>query len=293
MRPWAWAMIAGVTVLMPPALAQSAVPDKAPAAEKSASAATDVQSELQQEFGRQLIDAGRGLVVDPKADVGDQRQTLLRRASLFEEVKEYAKSEADLTTATQLSPPSASIYSDRGYFYMRRGRYGEAIIDFTTGRDLEPRNPRFLYALGRAQAALGNYAAAVDFYGQAIKLSDRNSSFYLARAEAQIHLAQPGLALPDYDRAIDLRLSTAVDRYYAYLGRGYAALMVRDYRGAITSLDRALEIDPEAVDALLWRGYARELSGQPAAALTDYEQAAAVDPEDRSARANVRRLRSN
>ena len=97
----------------------------------------------------------------------------------------------------------------------------------------------------------------------------------------------------DIDRALKLDLKRAGDRYFAYLGRGYAALMQSDYPGAITDLGQALEIDPGSLNALLWRGYAREMAGQGALALADYERAVAVAPGDRVARENVQRLRSN
>ena len=82
-------------------------------------------------------------------------------------------------------------------------------------------------------------------------------------------------------------------RYYAYLGRGLASLLMTKYANAIADFDNALAVDPRAVNAFLWRGYAREKGGQVAAALDDYERAVAADPGDRVARANLQRLRSN
>jgi tetratricopeptide (TPR) repeat protein len=262
--------------------------------ERLLSKAAEAQNgDLQRRFGRALVDEGRDLDIDPAAGVDEARQTLVRRASVYETVKDYDKAEADLTSALRLAAPAAVLYLDRGYFYMRRGRFGEALYDFLAAAALEPSNPRPRYAAGRAQAALGNYGEAIDYYGKAIKLGPREPSFYLARAEARLRLEQPGDALADYDRAIDLRPPRSTDRYYAYVGRGYASLMLTDYSDAITSFDSAIQIDPGAVNALLWRGYAREKSGQVDLALEDYERAASVAPNDRSARANVQRLRSN
>ena len=114
----------------------------------------------------------------------------------------------------------------------------------------------------------------------------------MARAEAYIHLDQPRSAWADFDSALDIRLPRAADRYYAYLGRGYASMLMADYASAIADFDNALTVEPRAVNALLWRGYAREKGGQIALALDDYERAVAVDPSDRLARANLQRLRS-
>src|SRR5207248_874155 len=101
-------------------------------------------------------------------------------------------------------------------------RFGRALIDY--GRDLEI----------EPSAAVGNYAAAVGFYDAAIRLGRREATFYVARAEAHIHLDQPRSAWVDYDQAIEIKLTRASDRYYAFLGRGYASLQMADYAGAIT-----------------------------------------------------------
>lgn len=285
---WAAAALAVVVIAGSPLRAQSSLSDHL-----SATMSRAQNSDLHRRFGRALIDYGRDLEVDPAAAVGDARQTLLRRAALYEAVKELAKAEADLTAALQLSPPAAELYAARAYFYMRRGRFADALDDFLAGARLAPDNARLRFGAGRVQAALGNYAAAIGFYDAAIRLGPRDPTFYVARAEAYIHLDQPRGAWADYDQALDIKLPRASDRYYAFLGRGYASLMMADYAGAIADFDSALAIDPRAINALLWRGYAREHDGQAALALDDYERAATVDPHDRSARANLQRLRSN
>lgn len=250
-------------------------------------------TELHRRFGRALIDEGRDLEIDPAAGMDEARQTLLRCAALYEKLKDFPHAEAALSSAVQLAPRSAELYAMRAYFYMRRSRFAEALGDFVYGMELSPDNARVRFGAGRVQAALGNYAAALGYYDAAIGLARRDPTFYLARAEAYIHLDQPRSAWTDFDSALDIRLPRAADRYYAYLGRGYASLLMSDYANAVADFDNALTVEPRAVNALLWRGYAREKGGQVALALDDYERAVAVDPSDRLARANLQRLRSN
>ena len=287
-RPWcAVGAVAGIVLLATPAQAQSL-------SDRLVRTITNAQhSDLKRRFGEALIDDGRSLQIDPRTDAGTQRETLLRRASLYEATSDYGPAETDFTTALDLAAPTATLYAKRGYFYMRRGRYRDALGDFAMGVRLEPDNARLRYAQGRAQIALGNDAAALELYDEAIRLDSSAAAFYLARAETQIRLNQPGLAVADYSRAIDLKLSSPGDRFFAFLGRGFASLRIADRRAAIADFDSALALDPRAVEALLWRGYARELDGRTDLALNDYELAATVDPADRSARANVQRLRSN
>ena len=283
---WTGVALVGALALAQPACGQES------RADRTLTVATQgVDVELQQTFGRALVD--RSLKIDLAGSATQARQTLLRRATLFESVNEYGLAESDLSTALQLKPQQVSLYGDRGYFYMRRGRYGDALADFVIGMQLDAGNPLFHFAAGRAAAALGDYAAAVTYYDEAIRLAAHDPTYYLARAEAQIHLEQPRDAVADYGRALDIKLPRAGDRYFAYAGRGYASMMLGDYPGAIADFNRALEIDPRAVSALVWRGYARERGGQVDLALDDYERAATVDPTDRRARESVRRLRAN
>jgi len=283
---WLGAALAVLLGFVAPAKGEESKPTQAAAA-----AAQPLDPELQHAFGRLLVD--RTLRMDPTLGVAEARRILLRRAGLFESVKEFKLAESDLTTAVQMQPPDSALYIERGYFYMRLGRFSEASADFLMGTQLDPANPTLRFAAGRAMAALGDYGQAVTYYDEAIGLAARDPSFYLARAEAQIRLAQPRDAVADYDRAIDIKLPRASDRYYAYVGRGYAWMMLANYASAIADFDRALEIDPRAVSALVWRGYSREMGGQVDLALNDYERAAAVDPTDRRASESVRRLRDS
>jgi tetratricopeptide (TPR) repeat protein len=250
-------------------------------------------NDLMRRFGRALVDEGRDLILNPGAGMDEVRRTLLRRAAVYEDVQEFAQAEAELTKALQRTPPIGDTYTARGYFYMRRGRFADAVGDFVAGSAIDPDNPRLHYAAGRAESALGDYAAAATYYGEAIQLAPGEPRFYLARAEARIHLEELAGARADYDRAIANRLPGPTDRYFAFLGRGYSSLMQADYSGAIADFGTAIEINPGSLNALMWRGYARERVGQIKLALDDYERAAALDPHDRLARDNLRRLRSN
>ncbi|HLH91638.1 MAG TPA: tetratricopeptide repeat protein [Xanthobacteraceae bacterium] len=291
------AAVAAVTALASPARAQSSASEFSTqvGVQVTASIRTNdlQQTDLPRRFGHALVDDGRDLILNPGASMDEVRRTLLRRAAVYEDVQEYANAEAELTKALQRTPPIGDTYAARGYFYMRRGRFADAVGDFVAGMQIDPNNPRLHFSAGRAESALGDYAAAVTYYGEAIKLAPREPTYYLARAEADIHLDQPAGAHSDYDRAIAMRLARPTDRYFAFLGRGYASLMQADYTGAIADFGTAIEINPGSINALMWRGYARERSGQITLALDDYERAAAVDPHDRLARDNLQRLRSN
>ena len=218
------------------------------------------------------------------------RAVLKHRSELFEQVSLFDLAEADLTAASRIQPDDATAYGDRGYFYMRRGRYGNALDDFITGSRLDPQNPMYLYAAARSLIAVDDFAGAVTFYTEAIKAGPNDGKLYLARAEAQVRLKRWPNAQADYDRAQSLGVSTTAEKYFLHAGRGYVALVLGDYDTALTRLGNALTIDPDATNVLMWRGYANERRGYTAAALRDYERAARLLPNDISARDSMRRM---
>lgn len=247
------------------------------------------KAEAERNFERALSVYNEALNVDP--DAPDLRQVLRMRAKLFEQLEEYRQAEKDLTAALQVEPPDLSLYVDRGYFYMRRGRYSDAMVDFSTGARLDPTNPAFSFATGRVELALGRHMRAIENYNHALDLEPRNARALLARAELHVHLGVLGKARDDYQKALALTLERPQDRFFALLGRGYVTMMLGDLAAAIVDFDNALAINPHAPRALAWRGFAYEKRGRHDLALNDYEQAAAVDPADTVMRANVRRLR--
>ncbi|NVO12688.1 MAG: tetratricopeptide repeat protein [Rhodoplanes sp.] len=240
----------------------------------------------------------RGLVVDEAAikttlpEGADRRVVLRTRAAVYEKVADFERAEADFTTALSLAPSDPALYLDRGYFYLRRQRYGDAMTDFMAGARMEPRKTAYPYAIGRVYAAMGEHERAIGSYTDAVRIDPQDARALLARAEAKINLERFDEAKVDYNRALRSALRGPTDRFYAYLGRGYAAMVLQDYDAAVADFDSALEIDDKAFNAIVWRAYANERRGRTDLAIVDYERAVAYDPADQAIRTNLQRLRS-
>lgn len=272
-----------------------------------ASAPTTAAASLSDQLAQKIAEARRyernrnfdaAFAIYEKAMKMDQgtpqamRALLKHRSELFEQVSMFDLAEGDLTAASRIVPNDATAYGDRGYFYMRRGRYGDALGDFVTGSRLDPQNPMYLYAAARSLVAVEDFAGAVAFYTEAIKAGPNDGKLYLARAEAQVRLKRWTEAQADYDRAQRLGISTMAEKYFLHAGSGYVALVLGDYDTALTRLGVALAIDPDATNVLMWRGYANERRGYTAAALRDYERAARLLPNDLAARDGTRRMQA-
>jgi tetratricopeptide (TPR) repeat protein len=249
------------------------------------------RAESSRNFERALSMYGAALDVPPSGN--DRRRVLKMRAKLFEQIEEYARAEDDLTKALAVDPLDPSDYVDRGYFYMRRLRFADAMADFVAGGRLDPQNALYPFAVARVEVALGRYARAVESYDRTLDLDPRNARALLGRAEANVHLGRLRMALSDYTRALALTLNRPDDRFFAFLGRGYVLMVQGELANAVADFDGALAINPNSFNALAWRGYAHEKQGRPDLALADYERASAYDPKDHVMRVSVQRLRGN
>ncbi len=177
------------------------------------------------------------------------RTVLKYRADLFETLKLFDNAEGDLSQAARVVPKDASAYGDRGYFYMRRGRFRDALDDFVTGSRLDPQNLMYMYAAARSLVAMDDYAGAVAFYTEAIKTGPRGSQA-LPRPRGGLCAARKRWpeALADYDRAEQLGSRLARRQLLLHAGRGYVALVGGDYPLAISHLDQALGDRPRCAE---------------------------------------------
>ena len=254
------------------------------------SSAQKAETERQYDSALKLYNLALGTAMEAREG---KRELLTRRATLYEQISEFDRAEADLTAALQVEPVDPNAYAERGYFYFRRNRYADALADFVAGWRMQPNAAMFRFAAGRVEAALGNFQRAIDCYSDAARLDPTDGRALLARAEAYVHLGQFGVAKQDYGRSLQAKLKRNSDKYYAYLGRGYASLKLNEYDAAVSDFDRALTIDPDAANALAWRGYAHEKRGRNDLALNDYESAFRHGPNDLWVVAGLRRLRAN
>jgi tetratricopeptide (TPR) repeat protein len=220
------------------------------------------------------------------------REMLKSRAATYESLEDFERAEVDYNALVDIKPISPTVYSDRGYFYMRQGRYGEAARDFVTGSRMAPAQSAFSYGVGRALSRLGNYSTAIDHYSEALRLAPRDSAPLLSRAEAYVQVGRYAEALADYNHALALGVRREGDRFFVYFGRGYANICVGDYEAAVRDMNVALSARPGMVNAVVWRGFAREKLGQREQALADYESALRSNPNDEWIRSSIKRVRS-
>ena len=112
------------------------------------------EAEQKRNFGVALSNYNEAL--QTKASNPDETSVLLKnRSAFFERVEMYDRAEADLSNSSRVKPDDPSVYADRGYFYIRRSRFSDALDDFLNGSKLDPRSPLYHFGAGSRAGRLG------------------------------------------------------------------------------------------------------------------------------------------
>jgi len=283
------AVFAAAIVLSPAAARAEPERSYQPLGQVLAMNKVDLVRKLDSELGRYRTELGP----EQTAVKADKMQEFFKRtASIYETLEDFERAEASYDALVGVQPDSPTVYTERGYFYMRQHRFKDAMRDFMRGLDLAPSQSDFHYAVGRALSRMGDHAAAIPRFTEAIRLAPRDSVALVARAEAYVQAGQYAEARADFDRAIALGLHREGDPFFVYFGRGYADIRLADYEAAVRDMTAAQSMRPELIHPVVWRGYAREQMGRRELALADYESALRTSPNDEWIRASITRVRS-
>jgi tetratricopeptide (TPR) repeat protein len=172
--------------------------------------------------------------------------------------------------------------------------HNDVIICFSNALDLTPlveactrliesgqiQNPQLVAAysqrgllqrLKQPDRALEDYDAAVKIQPDAPMVLTNRAWIYMTRNEFDV-------AIVDLDKAIELFPPAQAARSYAY--RGYCHLRLMDNTQAMSDLNEALRLDPNATDPYLYRGEIERRQKLYDAALRDFDEHIKRAPRD-------------
>lgn len=141
-------------------------------------------------------------------------------------------------------------FLDNGIFDIQDGKFSEAIEKIN--KSLELKNdweiPYFYRAV--AYQALENFDEAILDYTKALQLNDKMTDAYYNRAK--ILLSRKDIENPDINRAIsDLEKALELDPNFvnAFYAMGAAQKKIENYHKALEYLNRAIELQPDFIHA--------------------------------------------
>ena len=140
------------------------------------------------------------------------------------------------------------FYLDKGITETNEGKFDDALHSLSRAVGLKPDSAIAYFSLAIVYHNMNELSAAYDNYSKAIEFNPKMIDAYFNRAQTIIQSEEPGeirlnMALCDFQKAGELD-EKFIDAFY------YSAVVqkkLKDYQGAVESLDKALAIDPNAV----------------------------------------------
>lgn len=178
----------------------------------------------------------------------DKSSTFVRSAAVREQIGDYNGAVNDLLVA--IATDASDDDALPALVDLANGNYSAVISGLTEAIRKAPRNPLFYYLRGSIAAAHFHYGAAIDDFKYILSegLYDY-SGIYCALAECYYALGDYATALDNSESAIAAAdAQDDVSHYYTVRAQIQRALGQTDK--ALASVDRALELSPDDMDAI-------------------------------------------
>lgn len=243
-----------------------------------------------------------------RAQQNEPRAIFARAAQLYEAgdvegaIREYK-------TFLVLMPKVPEARSNLGAAYARLGRYQEAVEQYKQALALENRNTRVRFNLAVAYYKAAFFTEAAEEFSRVILEDRTNKNAVLLLANCRlfegeykkviellepVEMAEPdnltvvyllGTAyihdnLPDKGQALIDRILRNGESAEARLMMGTARLMIRDFPGAITEFERAIQLNPDLPTLRSLYGKALLNQGDRDRATKAFQEELAKNPND-------------
>lgn len=192
----------------------------------------------------------------PRGTMTDDVATLLHRALIHHEKREYPEANRLYTSILERDPLNVDAWHLLGMICYDSGRPEAAAAMIQRALALNPDFAEAWNNLGNAYATLGLHGQAVDAFETALRLKPANGLFWLNLGNSRRALGQFDKAITAYERSIELIPGNGVARYHL----SACAHALRRFDQAEAAARQGLAMEPESVPLLLTLG--RALIGQ-------------------------------
>jgi predicted Zn finger-like uncharacterized protein len=188
-------------------------------------------------------------------------------------VSNYDVALTEYQKALELKPGNVESIFGLGNVYLKTGRTNEAIDYLQQAKRLNPNDSSLLQGLGRAHFQKRSYQTAIEYFQKAIKITPNN-------LEALNDLGLTYIATKEYEkaRAAFSRIQEQdSNSAFALYGLGRVYLFQNRDDSAVTSLKRAVVLDPSSVDIHFYYGQALTRLGKEALANEHFQKTLEID----------------
>jgi tetratricopeptide (TPR) repeat protein len=178
-----------------------------------------------------------------RLDVGTRSEAVaddcLERGRLLHRRKDFAAALEAYDLAVLLRPRHARTHRLRAEALLELNRLTEALRSLDACLQYGSPETEVFQARAAVRSRLGQYAGAQTDYTRALEISP-DAATYAARGWIYLVAEAPALALTDFQEAI----RRAPNLGDAYNGRGYARILLGQYRQAVSDADEAVRRGP-------------------------------------------------
>lgn len=257
------------------------------------------------EHNKALEDYITAVALDP-----DMVEGYSYRSAVYQEMNAFEKAMDDINTAMSLAPDCAVNFASRGDIYYHTGEYEQALADFTRAIELSSGSDTFYRDRALVYLQLDMNELEMKDLNRAIEFNPDDSEAYCQRGTAWERAGEFEKAFRDYSRACSVR----PDYTEAFELRGIAYYKMdkceeaekdlqraaeldssnfevhrilgdicfnqqEDYDDAIQHYNRAINLNPECVQAYWLRGNAYRLMEDAVQACLDFSRVISLDPD--------------
>ena len=222
------------------------------------------------------------LDLDPDSD-----EAILKMGEIAYYSRDYDRAMENLGKVTAKDPNNRTALFMKAFIYKETGDTANAVVLLRKVCDLYPNYDPAFEELGILYA-IRHDALALEYLNTALEINPQNTSALYALAMFHQETGKPEEAEELYKRILDIN----PNQKDAWHNRGYIQLFVYgDTELAIDYFTRALQCDPNYIEALTNRGCAYELAGDSKKALADYRAALELDHTFQPAIDGINRLK--
>ena len=190
-------------------------------------------------------------------------------------LEDYAGAKEDATLAIERNPFITDAYEVRGVALQNMGKLEEAVADYDKALSLLPENKGILFNKALAEEELKNYDTAQECYSQLLKAHPRFDSGYIGRARLYLAQGDTISALTDLDKAIELN-KNAINAYV--IRADISIKREKDYERALEDMNEAIKLQPHYAGFFINRAFLRYNLDDYFGAMADYDYAISLDP---------------
>lgn len=177
-------------------------------------------------------------------------------------------------------PDLVKAYFFRGYAYLKKEDYKNALADFKIASELDEKNDKAFFYIGKIYYDQNQYEEAIEYFNKAISLNNKHISAINDRGMAYYQLGNYNAATLSFQSAI------AVDGTFAmaynnlgsaiFFNQNVANPTKKDLEDAKAAFSKAIELDPSLFVAYYNRASMFYYLKNYEAALADIENALAI-----------------